>query len=204
MNRAICVCVHIQPDSRRSHLDRIFHYGVSSLTNELDYVLDEDMHLMSLNFQSRLLHVVHQFLAIPDNLIKCLINFYLIFSHLAKTRMLSSHALRSAAQLFQHLLANTRTMNRYKWDVPSYIFIGALLSLSLSLLQTIFCNLSKIFYTYPSKLCEQCKNMQFVYFFPIYSTLLNYTLNTLMLQFQLNLLNRDWMWCELRDTKMRE
>lgn len=58
--------------------------------NELNYILDEDMHLMSLNFQScrafteqchRHSYTIHQFLAIPDNLIKCLINFYSIFSH---------------------------------------------------------------------------------------------------------------------------
>lgn len=54
--------VHIQLDSRRTHLKRIFHDGILSFTNELDYVLDEDMHLMSLNFQSRLLRVVYQFL----------------------------------------------------------------------------------------------------------------------------------------------
>lgn len=48
-------------------------------------------HLMSLKFQSWLgYNVIHQFLAIPDNLIKCLINFYSIFSHF-RTKLPFSH-----------------------------------------------------------------------------------------------------------------
>lgn len=81
------------------------------LANELDYVLDGRyaFNVIEISIMAAANALVHrQFLAIPDNLIKCLINFYSIFSHFAITpnsilKNTRTHSLHGAQSL--HLIS---------------------------------------------------------------------------------------------------